>query len=196
LAVTVDRAQRIAKAKEQLRVVSLSEEILNRVLNDVLEREARPVAVLTPKAASLRNLRPWKPGQSGNPNGRPRAPRFAERLKHAILTALAGVFWRGYPADRDQRNAGRVGQTRTVLKALELFARLNGEPTRRTGCRLSRDLDLRVAVCDPGSTQSGRRVLPRQFSPATRSGSRIELSILTADEAYVFRKEEYRARRA
>jgi hypothetical protein len=45
-----------------------------------------------PKAASLRNLRPWKPGQSGNPNARPRAPRFTERDQHVILTALAGAF--------------------------------------------------------------------------------------------------------
>jgi hypothetical protein len=38
-----------------------------------------------PKAASLRNLRLWKPGQSGNPNGRSRAPRFTERDQHAML---------------------------------------------------------------------------------------------------------------
>src|SRR5438309_8951163 len=48
-----------------------------------------------PKPASLRNLRPWKPGQSGNPNGRPRAPGFTERDQHAILTALAGAFGEG-----------------------------------------------------------------------------------------------------
>jgi hypothetical protein len=48
-----------------------------------------------PKAASLKNLRPWKPGQSGNPNGRPRAPRFTERDQHAILSALAGAFGEG-----------------------------------------------------------------------------------------------------
>jgi hypothetical protein len=43
-----------------------------------------------PKAVSLRNLRPWRPGQSGNPNGRPWAPGFTERDQHAILMALAG----------------------------------------------------------------------------------------------------------
>jgi len=43
-----------------------------------------------PKAESLRNLRPWKPGQSGNPNGGPRAPKFSERDQLAILAALAG----------------------------------------------------------------------------------------------------------
>src|SRR4030095_4607562 len=48
-----------------------------------------------PKATSLRNLRPWKPGQSGNPNGRPRAPRFTERDQNAILTSLAGALGEG-----------------------------------------------------------------------------------------------------
>src|SRR4029450_11102509 len=62
-----------------------------------------------PKAASLRNLRPWKPGQSGNPNGRPRAPRFTERDQHAILTALRGARRRS-SAGLEQRNAGRVDQ--------------------------------------------------------------------------------------
>src|SRR6185436_15301725 len=80
-----------------------------------------------PKAASLRNLRPWKPGQSGNPKGRPRAPRFSERDQHAILTALAGALGKG-----DQRAAITAMQAaltnrRTVLKALELCAKVNGE---------------------------------------------------------------------
>jgi hypothetical protein len=45
-----------------------------------------------PKQASLGNLRPWRPGQSGNPKGRPKAPRFTERDRNAILAALVGVF--------------------------------------------------------------------------------------------------------
>src|SRR5262245_19937097 len=80
-----------------------------------------------PKAASLGNLRPWKPGQSGNPNGRPRAPKFSERDQHAILTALAGALGDG--AQRAAIEAMRAVLTnpRTVLKALELGAKLNGE---------------------------------------------------------------------
>jgi hypothetical protein len=80
-----------------------------------------------PNPASLRNLRPWRPGQSGNPKGRPRAPRFTERDWHVILAALAGVF------DETTRRAAikvfRAALTtpRTALKALEFAARLNGE---------------------------------------------------------------------
>src|SRR5262245_44353487 len=72
-----------------------------------------------PNAASLRNLRPWKPGQSGNPKGRPRSPRFTEREQHAMLAALAGAL--GDSAQRDAIKAIRVALTnpRTVLKALE-----------------------------------------------------------------------------
>src|SRR5262245_53654855 len=61
-----------------------------------------------PKAASLRNLRPWSPGQSGNPKGRPRAPRFTERDQHVILAALAGALGAG------TQRAG-VKAMRTVL---------------------------------------------------------------------------------
>jgi hypothetical protein len=80
-----------------------------------------------PNAASLRNLRPWKSGQSGNPKGRPRSPRFTEREQHAMLTALAGALGEGN--QRDAIKAIRVMLTnpRTVLKALEFGARLNGE---------------------------------------------------------------------
>ena len=90
-----------------------------------------------PNAASLRNLRPWKPGQSGNPNGRPRAPKFSERDQHAILAALAGAL--GEDARRAAINAMRAALTnaRTVVKALELGAKLNGEldSSRNSGFR-------------------------------------------------------------
>src|SRR5258705_11530070 len=80
-----------------------------------------------PKAASLRNLRPWKPGRSGNPNGRPRAPRFTERDRHAILTALAGALGEGTQGAAINAMQAVLTNPRTVLKALELLARLNGE---------------------------------------------------------------------
>ncbi len=80
-----------------------------------------------PKAASLRNLRPRKPGQSGNPNRRPRAPGFTERDQHAILTALAGALGEGAQRDAIKAMQAVLTNPRTVLKALELLARLNGE---------------------------------------------------------------------
>jgi hypothetical protein len=80
-----------------------------------------------PKPASLRNLRPWKPGQSGNPSGRPRAPRFTERDQYAILTVLAGAFGEGTQRAAIKAMQAVLTNPRTVLKALELLARLNGE---------------------------------------------------------------------
>lgn len=110
-----------------------------------------------PKAASLRNLRPWKPGQSGNPNGRPRAPRFTARDQHAILTALAGAFGEG--TQRDSINAMRAVLTnpRTVLKALELYARLNGELDSPHRMSPSRGADPKVRVA--GSREATARAL-------------------------------------
>ena len=80
-----------------------------------------------PSAASLKNLRPWKPGQSGNPKGRPRAPRFSERDQHAILTALAGALGKGDQRDSIKAMQAALTNRRTVLQALELCARVNGE---------------------------------------------------------------------
>src|SRR4029434_5071369 len=80
-----------------------------------------------PNAASLRNLQPWKPGQSGNPNGRPRAPRFTERDQHAILTAVAGALGEGAQRASIKTMQAVLSNPRTVLKALEFCARLNGE---------------------------------------------------------------------
>ena len=70
-----------------------------------------------------------------DPKGRPRAPRFTERDRPAVLAALAGAF--DEPAQR--KAAIKVFWTaltrpRTVLKALELAGRLAGElygPWRR-----------------------------------------------------------------
>src|SRR5262245_16992721 len=78
-----------------------------------------------PKAASLKNLRrPWKPGQSGNPKGRPRAPKLSERDQHASSSTRR----LGEGAQRGAIKAMRAALTnpRTALKALELGARLNG----------------------------------------------------------------------
>jgi len=76
-----------------------------------------------PKAASLRNLRPWKPGQSSNPKGRPRSPRFTEREQHAMLTALAGTLGDGNQRDAIKAKQAVLTNPRTVLKALEFCAR-------------------------------------------------------------------------
>jgi hypothetical protein len=52
---------------------------------------------------------------------------FTERDRNAILAALAGLF--DEPTQRAARKVVRTALTtpRTVLKALELVARLNGE---------------------------------------------------------------------
>jgi hypothetical protein len=66
-------------------------------------------------------------GQSGNHNGRPMAPRFTARDQHAVLTALAGAFGEGTQRAAITAMQAVLSNPRTVLKALELCARLNGE---------------------------------------------------------------------
>src|SRR5262245_16713449 len=91
-----------------------------------------------PNAASLRNLRPWSPGQSGNPKGRTRAPRFTERDQHVILAALAGAFGDG--TQRAAVTALRAVLTtpRTVLEAMEFNGKLTGELGQSRGVWVKR----------------------------------------------------------
>src|SRR4029453_12162578 len=78
-----------------------------------------------PNAASLKNLRPWKPGQSGNPNERPRFHDSRSAIRHDPNRTLRRSRRRDAPG-RHQGNEGGAANPRTVLKALELGARLNG----------------------------------------------------------------------
>ena len=74
-----------------------------------------------PKAASLKNLRPWKPGQSGNPNGRPRAPRFTERDQHVIRSIGGADGWNGVTwSALDEANADAV-----IAAQISRFAELS-----------------------------------------------------------------------
>jgi hypothetical protein len=82
---------------------------------------------LMPNPTSLKNLRPWRPGQSGNPRGRPRAPKFTEREQHEIVVALAGVLDEPTRRAATEKFQAALTSSRTVLKALEPLARVNGE---------------------------------------------------------------------
>ena len=97
-----------------------------------MESPRAPVNALSsgrvpPSAASLANLRPWRPGQSGNPRGRPRAPRFTLREQHVILEALSQAADETVRPRAIEAFRACVTNPRTVLKAIELVARLNGE---------------------------------------------------------------------
>src|SRR5262245_38331875 len=78
-------------------------------LGAVMEQRSVVSSKWMPKAASLRNLRPRKPNQSGNPQGRPRAPTFSERDRHAIITAVAGALQSALITIPQNRHCGLIG---------------------------------------------------------------------------------------
>ena len=88
-----------------------------------------------PSAASLANLRPWRPGQSGNPRGRPRGPRFTLSEQHVILEALSQAADETVRQRAIEAFRACITNPRTILKALELVARLNGELGTSAGAR-------------------------------------------------------------
>jgi hypothetical protein len=88
-------------------------------------------------AASLRNLKPWRPGQSGNLNVRPRSPRVTAADQQAIVAALSRTLTGQRSAPLSGNFRRRWASSRTALKALRLCARLNVE----LSCDLPRILD-------------------------------------------------------
>jgi hypothetical protein len=105
-----------------------------------MESPRTPVNALSsgrvlPSAASLANLRPWRPGQSGNPRGRRRAPRLTLREQLLILEALSRAADETVRQRAIEAFRACVTNPRTVLKAIELLARLNGELGTSVGAR-------------------------------------------------------------
>ena len=88
-----------------------------------------------PSAASLANLRPWRPGQSGNPRGRPPALRLTLREQLLILEALSRAADETVRQRAIEAFRACITNPRTSLKALELVARLNGELGTSAGAR-------------------------------------------------------------
>jgi hypothetical protein len=82
----------------------------------------------------LRNLQPWKPGQSGNPNGRPPGSRNA--FSNALMADFADVW----------REHGRETVLHCALKSKEMFF--------ATCARLiPRDVALTIETQLPGGLQ-------------------------------------------
>jgi hypothetical protein len=93
-----------------------------------------------PSPASLKNLRPWKPGQSGNPKGWPTAPKFSEADRHEILVGrrLLGISDSGSIASaasntRRSSSAGSAGdepRAREAAMAMLTASRRFSSPYR------------------------------------------------------------------
>lgn len=72
---------------------------------------------MTVKDASLANLQPFKPGQSGNPGGKPKAAR--NRLTVGFLTVLADDFDRfGKEAMANAREKDPMGYVKAIASLM------------------------------------------------------------------------------
>ena len=69
--------------------------------NDAIETESQPVESRG-RAAGLANLRPWRPGQSGNPAGRPRGATPGDYLRHLCTPDCTEASLRRIVRDKDQ----------------------------------------------------------------------------------------------
>ena len=61
-----------------------------------------PVEVLSGKEKRLANLTPWKPGQSGNPNGRPK--KITDALNHVVTKKRARNMANAIVAQAEEGN--------------------------------------------------------------------------------------------
>jgi hypothetical protein len=94
-----------------------------------------------PSEASLANLKPFKPGQSGNPRGRPRKRPLSDRYEELMQEVLPeelrralklppGTLW----GDAIARVAGRTALKSTeagILQRKEIADRIEGKATQR-----------------------------------------------------------------
>jgi hypothetical protein len=99
----------------------------------------------------LANLRPFKPGQSGNPNGRPRKALLSDALRRQLAIALPGM------SERTQAEAIAAALIReaidgNVQAAREIGDRTEGKPAQAIA------LDLEVSDWRQMAQSSGLEI--------------------------------------
>ncbi len=90
-----------------------------------ITKQSRADAAPAPRPSNRNNLGQFRPGHSGNPEGRPKGPSLLAALKHRL---------EANPEEVDQIVMVLVSMARAGdLKAVEIVAdRLDGKPTQRS----------------------------------------------------------------
>jgi hypothetical protein len=132
-----------------------------------------PVDTRTPRERMLAGLRPpWKPGQSGNPGGRP---------KKVLDPILRAFMERKVPKDKHGRTYAQKFIEEIVARALtksdvlarEVFARLDGMLTPETEMEAAAQAGVKVIILDAPRPQRPAPVIPAL--PANQSPKGEEL---------------------
>src|SRR4029453_4493897 len=87
----------------------------NSEINDARERR-------------LANLKPWKPGQSGNPRGRPKSRTLSEAYRRALSLPIPGDPEGRTYADAAAEMLAKEAAAGNVAAAKELADRTEGRP--------------------------------------------------------------------
>jgi hypothetical protein len=92
-------------------------------------------------AGRVQNLRPWKPGQSGNPGGRPKTAHISQALRTALANGKADEFAEILCAVASGRKKG----TPVQLAALrEIADRTEGRPHQSVNLEASFSIGERL----------------------------------------------------
>jgi hypothetical protein len=92
-------------------------------------------------AGRVENLKPWKPGESGNPGGRPRTKPITEELQRLLDQEAPkgdGATWAEVIALALLLKA-RTGDVRAIA---ELTSRIEGKPFQAVTVNVAADDDL------------------------------------------------------
>lgn len=149
--------------------------------------------LLTPEERSRKGLRPpWKPGQSGNPKGRPRKRPLSDRyealmeslLPKEIATAMklpVGALWADAIAHVSARTALKHTEA-GILQRKEIREAIEGKSTQRIEFLSDEQIDICVTFENPLGhkpvefidVQAESAVDQREESPDVVSGHNTE----------------------
>jgi hypothetical protein len=126
----------------------------------------------------LSNLTPWKPGQSGNPSGRPKRTPYAEAyLKIADLrVGDLRVRKTDTVPDAIAKAMAREGIRGRVRAAVEVANRTEGTPTQSLQHEIPSDNEVKTKVKTPDRNGLGDAIRqiygisPRTAGPTASSG--------------------------
>jgi hypothetical protein len=118
-----------------------------------------------PTERQLANLKPFKPGQSGNPGGRPKkilSDRYRAMLESAVPAEIAramklpeGALWADALTLQSMRTGLKANET-GVLQRRELADRLEGKSVQRTEFLSDETVDIRVSFEDTSKLLNAR----------------------------------------